>query len=77
MMARDSSIAFSPSRHQIDLVREYHIRLVGDGVTGKLKVRDVVLPDLPPADMDLPDDLNEASDGEEDIDDQEAFDSES
>ena len=45
-MARDSSIAFSPSRYQIDLVREYHTQLVADVVTGKLTVRDVALLEL-------------------------------
>jgi type I restriction enzyme S subunit len=48
---------------QIDLVREYHTRLIADVVTGKLDVRDVSLPDLDEVEED-----GEYKDLEEDMD---------
>ncbi len=72
-MACDSSIAFSPSRHQIDLVREYRIRLVADVVTGKLDVRDAALPELVLGDADMLVDLDEAPAGMDVTEDQEMY----
>jgi type I restriction enzyme S subunit len=50
-------------RRQVDLVREYHTRLIADVVTGKLDVRDVTLPDLDEVQED-----EEYKDLEEDMD---------
>jgi type I restriction enzyme S subunit len=54
--------AITSTQHQIDLVREYRTRLIADVVTGKLDVRDVVLPDPGPDDDGVDfDELAEAS----------------
>ena len=64
--------AIEHTQRQIDLVREYRTRLIADLVTGKLDVRDVVLPDPGPDDDDKDDfdDLDVIED-EGDMDDAE------
>lgn len=57
-------------RQEIDLVREYHTRLVADLVTGKLDVRDVALPEPALGDADVFDDLDEVSVGVDGTEDQ-------
>ncbi len=41
-----TNITIAKTKRQIDLIREYRTRLIADLVTGKLDVRDVVLPEM-------------------------------
>lgn len=71
--------AIDAARREIDLLREYRTRLIADVVTGKLDVRDVVVPDVetdvPPEELESIDDveaLDQAGDvAETDSDDEE------
>ncbi len=49
---QDLQDAITRTQRQINLVREYHTRLIADVVTGKLDVRDVSLPDLNVEELD-------------------------
>jgi type I restriction enzyme S subunit len=67
---RSISVALLSAQREIDLLREYRIRLIADVVTGKLDVRGVALPTL-----DETEDLDDCDIGEdfeaEEIDDSE------
>ncbi|MBC8137158.1 MAG: restriction endonuclease subunit S [Fibrella sp.] len=43
-----ANLAISRTREEIELIREYRTRLIADVVTGKLDVRDAILPDAFP-----------------------------
>ena len=60
------SAAVDDTKRQIDFVREYRIRLIADVVTGKLDVRNVVLPEIEdPDDAPLDEhDEEDSTDGE-------------
>jgi len=49
---RNLDAAVERAQHQINLIREYRTRLIADVVTGKLDVRDVVLPEMEGDDLD-------------------------
>ena len=61
--------AIDAARREIDLLREYRIRLIADVVTGKLDVRDVPVPDdetdVLPEDVETIDDVDAADQGDD------------
>jgi type I restriction enzyme S subunit len=61
--------AIDAARREIDLLREYHTRLIADVVTGKLDVRDVPVPadetDVLPEDVETIDDVDAADQGDD------------
>ena len=61
--------ALPPFQKEIELLREYRTRLISDVVTGKIDVRDVVIPDYTPEDdteIDTDDNGGDAEEGAED-----------
>jgi hypothetical protein len=56
-------------KHEIFLLREYHVRLIFDVVTGKLDVRGIDLPAT--ADTETPEEFTDLLESEEVMEDQE------
>jgi type I restriction enzyme S subunit len=54
------------ARSKIDLIREYHTRLISDVVTGKVDVRNIEIVDEAPVVDDLVDDIDELDDNADD-----------